>query len=456
MTAGIASSKRNLSDALNELDDRRISNIRPVIPPQLLMEDFPLSDKAALTVAAGRFAAESIIRGKDDRLLVIVGPCSIHDVKAAKEYGTRLKAYADLASNELVIVMRVYFEKPRTTVGWKGLINDPFMDNTFQINKGLKLARGLLLDLNELGIPAGVEYLDTISPQSIGDLVTWGAIGARTVESQVHRELASGLSVPIGFKNGTDGNLQVAIDAIRAASISHSFLSVTKQGLSAIVETSGNDSCHVILRGGSHGPNYDADSIKNCVNLLKKYNLEPTVMVDCSHGNSQKLFKRQVDVTKQLCEQIASAESGTSQYIRGVMIESHLVEGRQDIPKNPADLPSMVYGQSVTDACISWEDTVGVLDALREAVRRRRNLKVTLESESPFVSKVVPVMHMSRRELMSSLTRSETFIAVQDISLEKPEMAILSFEILWERMNGNENSKSINKELDQVHPQLQQ
>ncbi|KAJ3086860.1 hypothetical protein HDU96_004738, partial [Phlyctochytrium bullatum] len=277
--------KRGLSDALNELDDRRIRIIRPVIPPQLLMEDFPLSDRAALTVAGGRLASESIIAGKDDRLLVIVGPCSIHDPKAALEYGARLKAYADTASRELAIVMRVYFEKPRTTVGWKGLINDPFMDGTFQINKGLKLARGLLLDLNEMGIPVGCEFLDTISPQYVADLVSWGAIGARTVESQVHRELASGLSCPVGFKNGTDGNLQVAIDAIRAASIQHSFLSVTKQGLSAIVETTGNDSCHVILRGGSHGPNFDKSSIEASISQLTKHNLEPLVMVDCSHGN---------------------------------------------------------------------------------------------------------------------------------------------------------------------------
>ncbi|KAJ3104808.1 hypothetical protein HDU97_008876 [Phlyctochytrium planicorne] len=364
--------RRNLSDALNDLDDRRIHNIRPVIPPQLLMEDFPLSDKAALTVAAGRFAAESVIKGKDDRLLVIVGPCSIHDVKAAKEYGEKLKAYADGASRELVVVMRVYFEKPRTTVGWKGLINDPFMDNSYNINKGLKISRGLLLDLNELGIPTGCEFLDTITPQYIGDLVSWGAIGARTVESQVHRELSSGLSVPIGFKNGTDGNLQVAVDAIRAASNAHSFLSVTKQGLSAIVETTGNDSCHVILRGGNSGPNYDAKCIASTVSTLQKSQLEPMVMVDCSHGNSQKQYKRQVEVVKDLCEQLPK-EGG--EYIRGIMIESHLNEGRQDIPKDPKMIGQLEYGKSVTDACIGWEDTVMVLDMLREAVRRRREAK---------------------------------------------------------------------------------
>ncbi|KAI8836631.1 3-deoxy-7-phosphoheptulonate synthase [Chytridium lagenaria] len=301
------------------------------------MEDYPMSDRAALTVAASRFAAESVIKGTDDRLLVIVGPCSIHDVKAAKEYAAKLKAYADTASNELVVIMR-------------GLINDPFMDETFQINKGLKLARGLLLDLNEMGVPSGVEFLDSISPQYIGDLVSWGAIGARTVESQVHRELASGLSVPIGFKNGTDGNLQIAIDAIRAASNPHTFLSVTKQGLSAIVETLGNESCHVILRGGNHGPNYTSSDIQTCVTLLRKHNLTPTVMVDCSHGNSQKQYKRQID----------------RRLIRGVMIESHLVEGRQDIPKN-----------SVTDACVGWEDTVSILNGLREAVKVRRLNKAT-------------------------------------------------------------------------------
>jgi len=249
--------------ALNELDDKRIKQIKPLIPPQILMEDSPLTLQASQTVKNGRTSAEKIIKGQDDRLLVIVGPCSVHDVKAAIEYATKLKAYSDEANKELFIIMRVYFEKPRTTVGWKGLINDPDLNNSFQINKGLRAARKLLMDLNELGVPCGCEFLDTITPQYIADLVSWGAIGARTTESQVHRELASGLSVPVGFKNGTDGNMSIAIDAIKAAASGHHFLSVTKQGLSAIVETNGNDCCHVILRGGLKGPNYSAENVQS-------------------------------------------------------------------------------------------------------------------------------------------------------------------------------------------------
>ncbi|KAF9389999.1 hypothetical protein BGX21_011578 [Mortierella sp. AD011] len=347
--------------ALNELDDKRIKEIKPLIPPQILMEDLPLSLAAAQTIILGRHAAEEIIKGRDDRLLVIVGPCSIHDTKAAIEYAHKLKAYAAEASEDLAIIMRVYFEKPRTTVGWKGLINDPQLNNSFQINKGLRTARTLLLDLNEMGVPAGCEFLDTISPQYVGDLVSWGAIGARTTESQIHRELASGLSVPVGFKNGTDGGVTVAIDAIKSASSGHHFLSVTKQGLSAIVSTEGNDSCHVILRGGSKGPNYEEADIKAVADKLAAAKLAARVMVDCSHGNSSKIFSRQMIVAEDLSKQLATSNlSGDA--IVGVMIESHLKEGPQ----------GLVYGQSVTDACISWENTVVALEKLREGIRARR------------------------------------------------------------------------------------
>ncbi|KAI7816450.1 3-deoxy-7-phosphoheptulonate synthase [Gamsiella multidivaricata] len=355
--------------ALNELDDKRIKEIKPLIPPQILMEDLPLSLAAAQTIIVGRHAAEEIIKGRDDRLLVIVGPCSIHDTKAAIEYAHKLKAYSAEAKEDLAIIMRVYFEKPRTTVGWKGLINDPQLNNSFQINKGLRVARTLLLDLNEMGVPAGCEFLDTISPQYVGDLVSWGAIGARTTESQIHRELASGLSVPVGFKNGTDGNVGVAIDAIKSASSGHHFLSVTKQGLSAIVSTEGNDSCHVILRGGVKGPNYEEADVKAVADKLVAAKLSARIMIDCSHGNSSKVFSRQMIVAEDIAKQLATSDiSGDA--ITGVMIESHLKEGRQDIPESGPQ--GLVYGQSVTDACISWENTVELLNNLREGVRQRR------------------------------------------------------------------------------------
>ncbi|KAI7859384.1 3-deoxy-7-phosphoheptulonate synthase [Circinella umbellata] len=355
--------------ALNELDDKRIKVIKPLIPPQILMEDIPLTLKAAQTIVDGRREAENVIKGSDDRLLVVVGPCSIHDVKAAKEYASRLIEYNNNAKDDLLIIMRVYFEKPRTTVGWKGLINDPQLNNSYEINKGLRIARQLLLDLNESGIPTGCEFLDTISPQYTGDLVAWGAIGARTTESQVHRELASGLSCPVGFKNGTDGGITVAMDAIKAASNGHHFLSVTKQGLSAIVQTNGNDSCHVILRGGKGGPNYDSESVKKCVEALEKAKAPKKVMIDCSHGNSSKDHNRQPIVAQDIAKQLAQP-SVTGDYIMGVMIESHLNEGRQDIPSEGPH--RLNYGQSVTDACINWEDTVKTLDVLREGVRARR------------------------------------------------------------------------------------
>ncbi|GAA6020973.1 hypothetical protein JCM11491_001571 [Sporobolomyces phaffii] len=359
------------SARLNDLDDTRIRNIRPLIPPQILMEDYPLSLRAAATVIEGRKGAEEILKGEDDRLLVIVGPCSVHDVKAALEYAQLLKKYADEASEDLHILMRVYFEKPRTTVGWKGLINDPQLNGTFQINKGLRLARGLLLEIAEMGLPTAGELLDSLSPQWLADLMSWGAIGARTTESQVHRELASGMSMPIGFKNGTDGNLQIAIDAIGSAATSHSFLSVTKQGISAIVETEGNPACHVILRGANSGPNYSTEHVKKATEGLRKAKVSDKVMIDCSHGNSEKKHERQVTVAEDVARQLGSSETG--EQIMGVMIESHLVEGKQSIPASGPH--TLTYGQSITDACISWETTVGVLDSLRKGVQARRELR---------------------------------------------------------------------------------
>jgi 3-deoxy-7-phosphoheptulonate synthase len=351
---------------LRPTDDLRIEQIRPLIPPAILMENLPLTERASTTVAESREALTRILRRQDDRLVVVVGPCSIHDVAAAKEYARGLHALAGELDDALFVVMRVYFEKPRTTVGWKGLINDPHLDGTFKVNEGLGLARGLLLDLAEMGLPAGCEFLDTITPQYIADLVSWGAIGARTTESQVHRELASGLSVPVGFKNGTDGNTQIAIDAIQAASHPHQFLSVTKQGLSAIVATRGNPDCHLILRGGSGEPNYDADSVAKAVATLEKAKLPPRLMIDCSHGNSKKDPARQPAVVRDIAEQITGKGGGRS--ISGVMVESHLVGGRQDAKPGK----KLTYGQSITDACLGWVDTVPTLKLLADAVRERR------------------------------------------------------------------------------------
>src|SRR5881394_3895021 len=329
-------------------DDLRIEQIRPLIPPAILMENLPLSEKASTTVAESREAVARVLRQQDDRLVVVVGPCSIHDVDAAREYARGLHTLAAELSDALVVVMRVYFEKPRTTVGWKGLINDPRLDGTFRVNEGLNLARSLLLDLAEMGVPSGCEFLDTITPQYIADLVSWGAIGARTTESQVHRELASGLSVPVGFKNGTDGNIQIAIDAVQAAGHPHHFLSVTKQGLASIVSTRGNADGHIILRGAATGPNFGPDAVASTTAALKKAGLRLVVMIDCSHGNSGKDPRRQPEVAAEIGRQIA----GGSSAIVGVMIESHLVGGRQDqTPGKP-----LTYGQSITDACLAWDD----------------------------------------------------------------------------------------------------
>jgi 3-deoxy-7-phosphoheptulonate synthase len=345
-------------------DDLRIRNVRPLIPPAILLEEIPISERASNVVSDARAAISRIIEGTDPRLVVVVGPCSIHDTRAALEYASRLKPIADRLSNDLVVVMRTYFEKPRTVVGWKGLINDPDLDESFHINKGLRLARQLLLDVNNLGLPTGSEFLDTQIPQHIADLTSWVAIGARTAESQVHRELASGLSMPVGFKNSTDGSTQIAVDAVLTARSAHWFPSVTKQGVSAIFQTVGNDACHVILRGGTRtGPNYDADHVAKVGGRLAAKGLRESVMVDCSHGNSLKDHEKQALVAASICEQLRAG----SRRIFGAMIESHLVDGRQDyVPGQPA-----IYGQSITDACLSLERTAPLLEQLAQAQRSR-------------------------------------------------------------------------------------
>ena len=344
-------------------DDLRIKEIKELLPPVALLEKYPATDMAAKTVSDSRQAIHNILKKTDDRLLVVIGPCSIHDTQAAKEYAARLLALREELSDSLEVVMRVYFEKPRTTVGWKGLINDPHMDNSYQINDGLRIARKLLLDINDSGLPAAGEFLDMITPQYMADLMSWGAIGARTTESQVHRELSSGLSCPVGFKNGTDGTIKVAIDAINAASAPHCFLSVTKYGHSAIVETSGNGDCHIILRGGKE-PNYSAHHVSAVKAGLEKAGLDPQVMIDFSHANSSKQFQKQLVVSDDVSQQIAGGDKA----IIGVMIESHLVEGNQSLESGEP----LVYGKSVTDACIGWEDTEKVLRQLAGAVKARR------------------------------------------------------------------------------------
>ena len=343
---------------MNKTDDIRINGIDELLPPIAHLYELPLDDKAAELVESTRNQIADLIHGRDNRLLAVIGPCSIHDPKAAMEYARRLLPLRQKYEKELLIVMRVYFEKPRTTVGWKGLINDPYLDGTFDINFGLRQARRLLLDLNNLGMPASTEFLDMITPQYYADLISWGAIGARTTESQVHRELASGLSCPVGFKNGTDGNLKIAIDAIGAASHPHHFLSVTKAGHSAIVHTAGNPDCHVILRGGKE-PNYSAEHVRDAVAQLIKAGVSPRLMVDCSHANSRKDYTRQMEVAQDVAAQIRNGE----QNIMGVMVESHLVEGRQDKPET--------YGQSITDACIGWDTTEEMLALWADAVRNR-------------------------------------------------------------------------------------
>lgn len=346
-------------------DDVRITDIRPLISPAILMQDFPASAEASKMVYDTREAVRSILKKEDDRLAVMVGPCSIHDTVAAIDYAGRLAAIREKYEKELLLIMRVYFEKPRTTVGWKGLINDPFMDESYNINSGLRIARGLLLRLSEMGVPAATEFLDVITPQYISDLIVWGAIGARTTESQVHRELASGLSMPIGFKNGTTGCVQIAVDGIVSSAHPHCFLSVTKQGVSAIVSTSGNDSCHVILRGSTQGTNYSSEHVQQVWEVQQKANISNRIMIDCSHGNSHKKWQEQANVAANIAAQLAAGEDN----IGAVMIESNINSGNQKC------VQPLQYGVSITDACVDWDGTLSILDTLAEGVRARRAAK---------------------------------------------------------------------------------
>jgi 3-deoxy-7-phosphoheptulonate synthase len=358
--AGVADSTQDTT----RIDDVRIGAVRPLISPALLQDDLPVPLDVQTLVERSRVAVADILHGRDDRLVVVVGPCSIHDHDQALDYARRLKVAAESLREDLMIVMRVYFEKPRTTVGWKGYINDPRLDGSFRINEGLRRARELLLEISSLGLPTGTEFLDMLSPQYIADLIAWGAIGARTTESQSHRQLASGLSCPIGFKNGTDGGVQIAADAIVAAGASHAFMGMTKMGMAAIFETRGNADTHVILRGGKKGPNYNSAGVEEACAALKGLGLREQVMVDCSHANSGKAYQRQVEVAQDLAGQLSRGE----RRIIGVMIESHLEEGRQDLkPGVP-----LRRGVSITDACISWAQTEPVLETLAEAVRLRR------------------------------------------------------------------------------------
>jgi 3-deoxy-7-phosphoheptulonate synthase len=364
---------RQPEEAVPVTSNLRIARIRPLVPPAILVEELPLPVEGAVLVQRTRQEVSRILDGADDRLLVVVGPCSIHDTAAALAYAERLAPLAEELRDDLRVVMRIYFEKPRTTVGWKGLVNDPHLDGTFSVNAGLHLARKFLLDAIALGLPAGCEFLDPITPQFIADAVTWAAIGARTTESQVHRNLASGLSMPVGFKNGTGGDVQVAVDALKAAAYPHQFMSVTEQGVAAIVVTRGNRDTHVILRGGSSGPNYDREHVQRTFELLRAGGLPPRVMVDASHGNSSKDFRRQPVVMRAVAEQVAAGERG----IIGVMLESFLIDGRRELTDNGGD----TFGQSVTDACMGWEMTVPVLRELAEAVRARRALPAGSESD---------------------------------------------------------------------------
>ena len=357
-----------LSEKTSQTDDERIVDVTPLPPPEHLIRFFPISGTPVeKLVAATRERIRQIMAGRDDRLLVIIGPCSIHDPTAALEYARRLKVLRDQHADTLEIVMRVYFEKPRTTVGWKGLINDPYLDESYRIDEGLRMGRQLLLEINRMGMPAGSEFLDVISPQYLGDLIAWGAIGARTTESQVHRELASGLSAPLGFKNGTDGNIRIATDAIQSASRPHHFLSVHKNGQVAIVETKGNPDCHLILRGGK-APNYDATHVQAACKDLEAAKLPATLMVDCSHANSSKQHEKQIDVARDIAAQV----SGGGRHIFGVMVESHLNAGAQKFTPGKDDATKLAYGQSITDACLGWDDSVGVIETLAAAVKARR------------------------------------------------------------------------------------
>ncbi len=356
------------NDRTSQTDDERIKDITVLPPPEHLIRFFPIQGTAAESlISRTRQSIHNIMAGKDDRLLVIMGPCSIHDPAAALEYAKKLLAQRAKYEGTLEIVMRVYFEKPRTTVGWKGLINDPYLDESYRIDEGLRMARQLLIEINRLGLPAGSEFLDVISPQYLGDLISWGAIGARTTESQVHRELASGISAPIGFKNGTDGNIKIATDAIQAAAGGHHFLSIHKNGQVAIVQTNGNPDCHVILRGGK-APNYDAASVASACKDLVAAKLPPTLMVDCSHANSNKQHEKQIDVAKDIAAQLSSG----SKSVFGVMVESNLQAGAQKFTPGKDQPSALTYGQSITDACIGWDDSVNVLETLSQGVLARR------------------------------------------------------------------------------------
>jgi 3-deoxy-7-phosphoheptulonate synthase len=357
-------------DKTSQTDDQRIKDITVLPPPEHLIRFFPIAGTPVESlISKTRRAIHDIMAGKDDRLLVVIGPCSIHDPQAALDYARKLKDARTKYADTLEVVMRVYFEKPRTTVGWKGLINDPYLDESYRIDEGLRIARQLLIEINRLGLPAGSEFLDVISPQYIGDLISWGAIGARTTESQVHRELASGLSAPIGFKNGTDGNIKIATDAIQAAARPHHFLSVHKNGQVAIVQTNGNRDCHVILRGGK-APNYDAASVQAACAELAASKLPPTLMVDCSHANSSKQHEKQVEVAREIARQI----EGGSHNVFGLMVESHLVGGAQKFSPGKDDAQALEYGKSITDACIGFDESLGVLESLAAAVRQRRRM----------------------------------------------------------------------------------
>jgi len=351
-----------MSALLQSLDEHRTTRISPLLSPALLRHELPADDRVAETVTRGRTGVVDVLDGRDDRLLVVVGPCSVHDPVAALDYAHRLAAHAATHAGELCVVMRTYFEKPRTTVGWKGLINDPGLDGTFDVNRGLRTARRFLLEVNALGLPVGCEFLDPITPQFLADVVTWGSIGARTAASQVHRQLCSGLSMPVGIKNGTDGDVQVAVDGVRAAAASHVFMGINPDGLAALVTTSGNPDAHIILRGGADGPNFDAGSVASALDVLRAAGLPPRVIVDASHGNSGKDHVRQAGVARELASRIAGGEPG----VAGVMLESFLEAGRQDLGN------AMVYGRSVTDACLDWATTADVLDALAAAVTARR------------------------------------------------------------------------------------
>ena len=358
------------ADRTSGTDDQRIDQIVPLPPPEHLIRFFPIaSSPIEKLVQETRRSIVNLFSGESDRLLVIIGPCSIHDPKAAMEYASRLMVQRSKHAADLEVVMRVYFEKPRTTVGWKGLINDPYLDESYRIDEGIRIARDLLVQINRIGMPCASEFLDVISPQYIGDLISWGAIGARTTESQIHRELASGLSAPVGFKNGTDGNVKIAIDAIQAASQSHHFLSIHKNGQVATVQTHGNQDCHLILRGGKT-PNYEASHVSEAVKELAAAKVNAKVMIDCSHANSDKIHERQKDVCHNIADQIASGSTS----IFGVMIESHLVAGNQKLIQTPNHIAALEYGKSVTDACIGWDDSVALLEELALAIRARRTV----------------------------------------------------------------------------------